>query len=420
MGFFSSNTQKNNQRVFAALDLGSSKICCAIAKPSEQEGLEILGVGHQASRGLKNGKIVQIDALEDAILNSVHGAEQMAEQTISSVFVNFPSLYTDSKTAQVEIDLDQRPVDEGHMRRLLTFDYRSYIPPTNEILHVFPITYVLDNSPGIRNPLGLTGKKLRVALHLLSAPTAVIDSLKSCLARCHLDLASFVITSYASALSTLVEDEMNLGTTIVDFGAGVTTMASFLEGALVHFDSIALGGERITKDIARGLSTPIAHAERLKTLYGSLLDVSSDDQETISVPQMGEAGIPHQSQVPKSFLTHIVKSRMEEMLEITRDKLKFSGMDRLACQRVVLTGGSSQFHGLQALASKVFGRSVRIAKPYKCKGLSDFVYDPMFATCSGLLEYAWRDFTGREETVKLLHEPQHMWNKVSHWIKENF
>ena len=420
MRFFRSNTQKNAQKIFAALDLGSSKICCAIAVPDEPEGLKLLGVGHQASRGLKNGKVVHVEALEDAILNAVHAAEQMAGHTINSVFVNFPALYIDSKTAQVEIDLDQRPVDEGHMRRLLTFDYRAYIPPTNEILHVFPITYVLDNSPGIRDPRGLTGKKLRVALHLLSAPIGVIESLKSCLARCHLDLGSFVVTPYASALSTLVDDEMNLGTTIIDIGAEVTTMASFLEGALVHSDSIALGGSHITKDIARGISTPIAHAERMKTLYGSLLDVSSDDQETIAVPQMGEAGVPHQSQVPKSFLTHIIKSRMEETLELVRGRLKNSGMDRLVCQRIVMTGGSSQFHGLQGLASKIFGRSVRVAKPYKCKGVSDFVYDPMFATCSGLLEYAWRDFTGREETVKLLQEPRHVWNKVSHWLRENF
>lgn len=423
MGIFKKQSHSRRSELFTALDIGASKVCCAIARPLESGGdrkFQLLGVGHQASHGMKGGKIVDIEALEDAIVNTVHSAEKMAGETINDVYVNFPSNYVFSQTITAEIDIGNHPIDDANMRRLLTLDYKKHLKEDRDIIHAFPITYVLDSAPGIRDPRGMHAKSLKAILHLISAPNPIIQNLTMCLKRSHLSLAGFVVTPYASGLSTLVEDEMSLGATVVDLGGGGTTIASFLEGVLVHFDSLPVGGNHVTKDIARGLSTPISHAERLKTLYGSVLESSTDEHETIVAPQLGEAGLAQNNHIPKSFLTRIIRSRVEETLEMAWDKIKAAGMDRLVCQQIILTGGGSQFHGVQEMASKIFGKPVRVGNPRQCQGISDFSQDPMFATCAGLLEYAWQDFTGRKETVKLVTEPKHMVQKVAGWIRENF
>ena len=422
MGIFKKKSQSKQQELFTALDIGASKVCCAIARPtgSDDKKFQLLGVGHQASQGLKAGKIIDLDALENTIINAVHSAEKMAGETISDIYVNFPSTYTFSKTIQTQIEIGNQRIDDAHMRRLLTIDYKRHLQEDRDIIHALPITYVLDSAPGIRDPRGMHGKTLKAIFLVISAPSTIIQNLTLCLNRSQLNLAGFVVTPYASGLATLVKDELSLGATVIDLGGGNTTIASFLEGALVHFDSLPIGGSHITRDIARGLSTPLNHAERLKTLYGSLLEATSDEQETVVTPQLGEAGVAQNNHVPKSMLTRIIRSRVEETLEMAWDKLKASGMDRLVCQRIVLTGGGSQFHGIQDLATKIFNKPVRIGRPMQCQGISDFSQDPMFATCAGLLEYAWQDFTGRKETVKLVTEPQHMWHKVSGWIRENF
>lgn len=422
MSFFLKKSPKRQKNILASLDIGGSKVCCAIATLDnrQQDAMRIIGVGQQISRGVRNGVIVNLEALEDSILNAVHTAEQMAGETISEVYVNFSSNCARSHTVDVEISLGNHPVDETHIRKLLAIARNTPAMEGHQVVHALPITYAIDNQVGIRDPRGMLGQKLACSVHLVSAATGLMRNLTNCIGRCHLDVAGFVVAPYASGLATLVEDELELGVTVIDLGGGGSSIASFLDGTLVHVDNVSVGGMHITSDIARGLSTPVSQAERLKTLYGTTIMSSSDERETILVPQLGEGhASPHTNHVPKSMLTHIIRARAEETLELTWRQLQQSGMDRLVCQRVVLTGGGSQLPGIREMAASLTGKQIRIGTPIGMGG-GEISASPMFATSAGLLKYAARDSMSSQDVRFLNKENGHFWSNMSQWVRENF
>lgn len=226
MSIFKNKAAKSRQDIFAALDIGTSKVCCAIARvenrPYEKEGevLRLIGVGHQSSKGIRGGLIVDLEALEDAILNALHSAEQMAGQTLSEVCVNLPISNVRSHTFESHISIENQTVDETHIRRLLTFGNAMGIPEDQEIIHALPMSYSIDSTHGIHDPRGMVGNQLSVSIHVVTAPKALIRNFQNCIGRCHLDVSGFVVTPYASGLSTLVEDELTLGATVIDMGGG--------------------------------------------------------------------------------------------------------------------------------------------------------------------------------------------------------
>jgi cell division protein FtsA len=426
MNIFIKKTTKSRKDIFAALDIGTSKVCCAIAKVENRthekggEALRLIGVGHQSSKGIKGGLIVDLEALEDAILNAVHSAEQMAGQTISEVCVNLPASSVRSQTFESHLNIVNQTVDETHVRRLLTFGKNAQIAENQQIIHALPISYSIDSTHGIHDPRGMVGNQLSVTIHLVTAPKALLRNFQNCIGRCHLDVSGFVVTPYASGLSTLVDDELTLGATVIDMGGGTTTIASFLDGTLIHVDSIPVGGAQVTSDIARGISTPLVQAERLKTLYGTVLLSSADERENIIVPQLGESQGPQTHQISKSLLTHIIRARVEETLELIWSRLAATGMDQLVCQRIILTGGGSQLPGIREMAATLWSRQVRNGQPIGVIGASDFATNPMFATCAGLLQYGWRDYAGSQSAVQFDAPPAHLWQRVATWVKENF
>jgi cell division protein FtsA len=428
MVFFTKKTQTSRRGIIAALDIGASKVCCAIAKVTDDpkkvgmRSLDLIGIGQQLSRGMKGGIVVDLDALEESILNAVHSAEQMADETIESVYVNLPTTSAMSHAVEVELPLSNQAIDETHLRRLLSMGRSDSIPADHQIIHALPLSYSIDGNDCIKDPRGLFGQKLGALFHLVTAPKTFLKNIESCVGRCHLSVAGFVISPYASGLSTLVEDELELGVTIIDMGGGNTSIASFLDGTLIHVDNIPLGGAHITSDIARGLSTPLSQAERLKTLYGTVIPSTTDERESILVPQLGEQqSSPHAHHVPKSFLTQIVRARAEEIMEHVWKRLKNSGMEQLVCQRIVLTGGGSQLPGIREMATQFWGKQIRIGHPLGLSGISDITENPMFSTCAGLLQYGWRDLAVVDERrIQALNESPNLWNKITHWVRENF
>jgi len=430
MSLFTKKTPTEKSELFAALDIGANKICCAIAKVNNRTSsggnpgdinsqLRIVGVGYQVSRGIKAGKIIDLEALEDSILNAVHSAEQTAKQNINSVYVNLPAGATSSHNIRAEIYLSNNAVDETHLRRLLSVNRDTSINADRQVIHVLPLSYCLDSIEGIRDPRGMIGEKLSVNLHVVSAPIGLIRNLTSCIGRCHLDVAGYVVPPYASGLAILVEDELELGVTIVDLGGGNTTIASFYEGNLVHIDSIPLGGSSITNDIARGLATPLAQAERLKTLYGTLIPSSSDDRESILVTQMGETDKTQAYQIPKGTLIHIIRSRVEEILELVGESMRRSPADPVVYQRIVLTGGTNQLQGIREMASHILGKQVRLGQPTGLIGMGDIVTSPTFSTCAGLLQYGLQDYSGNQ-IIRINAGKSQVWQRFNMWIKENF
>jgi cell division protein FtsA len=424
MSLFSKRLPTPKSELFAALDVGTSKVCCTIAravgnKYQDQFPLKVTGIGYQLSKGLRGGNIIDLDALEDSILNAVHAAEQSAGQNINSVYVAIPGRWAQSHRIKVELQLSNYPVDESHIKRLLTLNRNASITPDRQVIHVLPISFAIDNVEGIRDPRGMMGQRLSVTLHIVTAPVGMIRNLTSCIGRCHLDITGFVVSPYASGLSTLVADEMELGVTLIDIGAGQTTIATFYEGNLTSLSAIPIGGANITNDIARGLAAPLAQAERLKTLYGTLIQSSTDDRESIMVAQMGESIQDYSHQIPKGMLIHIIRSRVEEIFECILKKVQTHEIDPLAFQRIVITGGVSQLQGIRDMANQYFGRQVRLGTPNGLSGTIDLINDPSFSTCSGLLQYAFQDFESQQVNI-LSGTKLPVLKKLNAWIKHNF
>ena len=417
MAVFAVKKNVHKGDVFAALDIGSSKVTCAIARANDKDvsQLKLLGLGQQVAKGLKSGIITDMDALEDSILNAVHSAEQNAERTIGSLYVSLPGSVIQSHIFQVELALGGEPVGPEHIRQLLTLGKHAQEFKSSQIIHALPLEYAIDEHQGIKDPKGMFGSKLQAQIHVLSAPMGLLKNIAACVGRCHLDVNGFVVSSYASALATLVDDELELGVTVIDIGGGSTTIASFVNGALVYLGSVPIGGMHITNDIARGLSTPVSQAERLKTLYGSVFPLTLDDKEQLIVPQLGEEHTVPQ-QVPKSFFVSIIRARIEEIFEHVQKKINASGVGDLISQRIVLTGGTSQLPGVIEFLSAQWNKPVRMGQPIGLLG-EEITKNPSFATIAGLLHYAFRDERSREMTLP----PQsgHLWQRFLAWFKSD-
>ncbi|MBR9825913.1 MAG: cell division protein FtsA [Alphaproteobacteria bacterium] len=389
----------NANGVCAALDVGSSKIACFIAKTDQTIAgprPRMVGVGHQSSRGVRGGAVVDMDAAADAIRSAVEQAERMAGQAVTSVSVTLSSGQPTSTRLAAEIDLHNREVNERDLRRLLDGAMSEFHAEDRMVLHAIPLAWSVDDHRGIRDPRGMFGRTLGVEVHVITAAVGPLRNLLTCVERCHLDLKGVVATPYASSLSALGDDEVQLGATLIDMGAGATSAAVFADGALLHIDAVPVGGAHVTADVARGLSTPLSAAERLKILYGSALDSPDDDQQMIEVPSVvGEERAAYGS-APRSLLNSIIRPRLEETFELIRDRLEAAGVAEAGGRRMVLTGGAAQLPGACELATRIFGKQVRMAGPSGITGLGDAVAGPAFSAVSGVVR---RETRGAAEAI---------------------
>ena len=404
--------------LIAAIDIGTTKVVCFIAR-REQAGPRIIGIGHQISRGLRNGLIVDLDAAAASILNAVHAAEQMAGETITQVVVNLSSGFPASRIVPVEIPIGGREIGDADMRRVLGQGHAHREAPDRQILHSIPIGFSIDGGAGVREPRGMFGDRLAVNMHVVSASAAAVRNVVTAIGRCHLEVAVMVVSPYAAGLSALVDDELELGSTLIDMGGGTTSIAVFYDGSIVFADTVPVGGAHVTNDIARGLGTPIAHAERMKTLYGSATPSANDERETIGVQPVGEEDGPATS-VPKSHLVGIISPRIEETLELVRDRLEHSGFDRLAGRQIVLTGGASQLPGTRELAAMILDKQVRLGKPLRITGLAEATQGPAFATTAGLLRFAaseTAEFRGRD--IASPSSSPGALGRLGNWLRDN-
>ncbi|ACI98042.1 cell division protein FtsA [Rhodospirillum centenum] len=404
----------------AALDVGSGKVVCFIAKVDDPGSIRVVGIGHQVSRGVRAGAIVDMEQAETAIGTAVHAAETMAGEQIREVLVSLSGGQPESQTITVETAIAGQVVNDGDLKRALAQAHNLNVAPDAELIHSIPVGYTVDGSKGIREPRGMVGERLGVRLHAVTTAANPIRNLTTCIGRCHLGVEGFVLSPYASGLACLVEDEMDLGVTLIDMGGGTTSMSVFFDGKMIWCDSIPLGGGHVTNDIARGLTTPLAHAERLKTLYGSAIPTVSDEREIIDVPQVGEEEHAQANHVPKSLLVGIIQPRLEEIFELARGRLEASGIGKLAGRRVVLTGGASQLPGMRELAQQVLDKQVRTGRPLRIGGLAESVGGPAFSAAAGLLVYALQQQTELPALAPLVEQQPSGWlGRVGLWLREN-
>ncbi|RTQ30217.1 cell division protein FtsA [Brucella abortus] len=421
-------------RLLTVLDVGSSKVSCVIARLRPHEGgallpgrthrMEVLGIGHQRSRGVKSGVIIDLDAAEQSIRLAVDAAERMAGLTVDSLIVNISAGRLKSETFTASVNLGGHEVEQTDIRRVLAAGAKQALAAERHLVHSLPVGYTLDGERGIREPLGMLGDSLGVDMHVLTADAAPLRNLELCINRCHLSVEAIVATPYASGLAALVGDEAEMGAACIDMGGGTTTISVFSEGKFIHADAVAIGGNHVTTDVARGFSTRMEDAERLKVMYGSALPSAADDRDLISVPPIGDDERDVPNQYPRSVLTRIIRARVEETLELVRDRLNQSGLGHIVGKRVVLTGGASQLPGMPEAARRILARNVRIGRPLGIAGLPEAAKGAAFAATVGLLIYP--QVAGIEErSVKaassgLMTGTGGRIQRVGQWLRESF
>ena len=405
--------------IIGALDIGTTKMCCFIARVEDGKP-HVVGIGHQIARGIKSGIITDIEAASQAIRTTVHAAEQMAGETLSEAVVNLSGGFAASRMHKTEIGLNGREVSNANMRRVLEQGFRIKESGEHAVLHSVPVGFSIDSGRSVRDPRGMYGHKLAVNMHVVTAESAAVRNLANCLGRCRLEIGALVASPYASGLAALVEDESELGVTVIDMGGGTTSIGVFFDGNLVFADSIPVGGSHVTNDIARGLTTPIMHAERMKALYGSAIPSASDEREMITVPLVGEEEDGHANHVPKSLLVGIISPRLEETFELVRDRLEASGFDKIAGRRVVLTGGASQLPGTRELAGLILDKQIRIGRPLRIEGVAEATGGPAFATTAGLIHFALAEHAEPPRRRPAFGEESNgLVGRIGSWLREN-
>lgn len=380
----------------AALDVGTTKVCCFIARIEPERAVNIVGIGHHLSRGVRGGAVVDMEAAEASVRAAVDAAERMAGDVVHEAYVNLSAGRQCSQTIGVEVAVTGSQVADSDIRRAIEQAMVRAEAGAREVVHAIPLHHSIDGATGIRDPRGMFGAKLGVSLHVVTAESSQARNLAICTGRGHLEVRGLVASGYASGLATLVEDEAELGATVIDMGGGLTTISVFSEGGPVLVDSVTLGGQHVTNDIARGLGTSVAHAERMKTLYGSAIDNDADEREMIDVPPVGEAEHAGANHVPRGELTRIVAPRIEELFELAAGRLRAAGAEQIAGRRVVLTGGASQLDGANEVAARVLDKQVRLGRPIHVHGLAESTGGPAFSTCSGMLTYAASGLAGAD------------------------
>ncbi|APO75383.1 cell division protein FtsA [Rhizobium etli 8C-3] len=420
--------------IVSVLDIGSTKVVCMIGRltpreeseilPGRTHDIEIIGIGHQRSRGIKTGVIADLDALEGVIRLSVDAAERMAGLTVESLIVNLTAGRLGSDIYTATIDLGGQEVELNDLKKVLAAACQQSLRQDRAVLHSLATGFSLDGERGIRDPLAMYGDVLGVDMHVVTAERAALKNLELSVNRAHLSVEGIVATPYASGLAALVDDEVELGCCAIDMGGGATTISVFAEGKLVHTDAVGLGGLHVTTDLARGLSTRIEDAERLKVVHASAFSNSSDERELISIPPIGEDERDQPTQVPRALVSRIVGARIEETMELIRDRIQRSGFSPIVGKRVVLTGGASQLTGLAEVARRILARNVRIGRPMGVSGLPTAAKGPAFSTAVGLMIYPqvadMETHASQSGLLMSLGGNNSRIARMGQWLKESF
>jgi cell division protein FtsA len=419
--------------LIAALDVGTSKIACLIAKLKPQppqdvlrrrsHAVEVVGFSHTESLGMKAGHVIDLGDAEEAVRHAVDLAERSAKCQVEAVVLAMSAGRLASDSVSAAIKLAGSAVGERDISRVLAAGSRKSLREGRVVLHALPLGFSLDDAHGVRDPHGMMASRFGVRLNAVTADAAAARNLMLAVERCHLVVEAMAAAPYVASLATLADDEADLGAAVIDMGAGTTTLAIFADGRFIHADGFALGGRHVTLDIARGLSISLQDSERIKTLYGSVLSGGADEREMITVPTVHGDEREAPSFFSRATLTRVIKPRAEEILETVRDRLAASPFASDLRGRVVVTGGASQLTGLADLAARIFGRPVRIGRPLGISGLPEAARGAAFAVAAGLLIYPQ---FAHVEHFEPRHTRQHKArtggyiSRVGRWLRESF
>ena len=375
---------KKTDNVLVGLDLGTTKVCAIVGEVKDGGQVDIIGIGISPSHGLKKGVVVNIDSTVESIKKAVHEAELMAGVEINSVYVGISGGHIKGINSRGVAAIKNREVGSLDVARAIDGARAVNIPMDQQILHVLPQEFIIDDQDGIKEPLGMSGTRLDVKVHIITgAVTAIQNIIKSC-SRAGLTVNDLVLQPLASSRAVLTPEEQDLGVVVVDIGGGTTDVAFFLEGSLWHTEVLPIGGNHLTNDIAIGLRTPASEAEKIKIKYGCALASLVKHEETLDVPSVG--GRPPRL-LSRQILCEIIEPRVEELLGMVQQRLKKTGFEDMFASGVVLTGGTALMEGMQDAAERYLGLPIRRGTPRNIGGLMDVVNSPIYATGVGLVIY---------------------------------
>jgi len=373
---------KDAKNLIVGLDIGTSKAVALVAELRDDGGLEILGMGSHESKGLKKGVVVNIEATVNAIQRALEEAELMADCRIASAYVGIAGSHIKSFNSTGMVAIKDREVTALDVERAIDTARAVNIPTDQQILHVLRQEFIIDGQDDVREPIGMSGVRLEVKVHMVTGAVSAAQNIVKCVRRCGLEVNDLILQPLASARAVLSEDESDLGVCLVDIGGGTTDVAIFTQGAIRHTAVIPIAGDQITNDIAMALRTPTADAENIKIGHGVALRQLADPNQMIEVPGIGERAPRAMS---RQTLAEVIEPRVEELFSLVQQVLRDSGLEELLSSGIVLTGGSSVMQGMVELGEEIFHMPVRVGIPRYTGALAEVVRSPRYATVVGLI-----------------------------------
>jgi len=382
--------------LIVGLDIGTTKTCAIVAELMD-EGLDIVGIGTSPSYGLRKGMVVNIDATVESIRKAVEEAELMAGCEIMTVFAGIAGGHIKGFNSHGIVAIKGREVSEIDIRRVVEQARAVSIPMDREVIHILPQEFIVDEQDGIKDPIGMSGVRLEARVHIVTGAIASAQNIVRCCNRTGLNVADIVLEQLASSESVLTPDEKEIGVVLADLGGGTSDIAVWHQGSLKHTAVLGLGGNHVTNDVAAGLRTPAAEAERIKKKYGCCFARQVDKNERIIVPSVGGR---KPVEVPRQSLAEIIEPRMEEIMMLINREVIRAGFEDKCAAGVVLTGGTALLAGIEELGEQVFEAPVRVGRPTGVGGLTDMVNSPMYATGVGLVIYGSKNQSKRPFRVR--------------------
>jgi cell division protein FtsA len=407
---------KEDRNLVVGLDIGTSKVVALVAELGPDGVMQVLGMGNHESRGLKKGVVVNIESTVAGIQRALEEAELMADCKIASAFTGIAGSHIRSFNSTGMVAVKEREVSAIDVERAVDTAKAVNIPTDQQILHVLRQEFIIDGQEDVREPVGMSGVRLEVKVHIVTGAVSAAQNIVKCVRRCGLDVNDLILQPLASARAVLSADEMDLGVCLVDIGGGTTDLAIFTHGAIRHTAVIPIAGDQITNDIAMALRTPTAEAEAIKMRHGVALRQLADANEMIEVPGIGDRAPRVMS---RQTLAEVIEPRAEELFSLVQQVLRESGYEELLSSGIVLTGGSSQMQGMVELGEEIFHMPVRIGLPRYTGGLADVVRSPRYATAMGLLlEGAQQMQQGRVSRQN--GSVRAVFGRMRDWFQRNF
>jgi cell division protein FtsA len=409
--------RKSDRDVLVGLDIGTSKVVAMVGEVTTDGSIEIIGLGSQASRGLKKGVVVNIESTVQSIQRAVEEAELMADCEINNIYAGIAGSHVRSLNSHGVVAIRDREVTHADVEHVIDAAKAVAIPADQRILHVLPQEFIIDGQEGIRDPIGMSGVRLEAKVHIVTGADSAAQNIIKCVQRCGLTVEDVVLEQLASSFAVLTEDEKELGVCLVDVGGGTTDIAVFGNGAIRHTAVIPIAGDQVTNDIAVSMRTPTQYAEDIKIRYACALSQLANPDESIEVPSVGDRPA---RRLARQTLAEVVEPRYEELFNLIREELRRSGFEETIAAGIVLTGGSARMEGAIELAEEIFHVPVRLGLPGQVKGLSDVVRNPIYSTSVGLLLYARENSAPSMRGAVIGGNVGGLLMRMKNWVKGNF